>query len=76
MLNSYLKHMLLITNMERCKFVILQHFLSVDTSVVTEDKPPIEEATVCAIRTVKGAVEFFYPVSNQPQKSSPHKKVH
>ena len=28
MLNSYLKQMLLISNMERCKFVILQHLLS------------------------------------------------
>ena len=28
MLNSYLKQMLLFSNMERCKFVILQHLLS------------------------------------------------
>ena len=28
MLNSYLKQMMLISNMERCKFVILQHLLS------------------------------------------------
>ena len=27
MLNSYLKQMWLISNMERCKFVILQHLL-------------------------------------------------
>ena len=71
MLNSYLKQMLLISNMERCKFVILQHLLSVNTSVVTEDRPLIGEATVCAIRTVKDAVGFFYPVSNQPKKKFP-----
>ena len=40
----------------------------VETSVVTEDRPHIGEATVCAIRTNKDAVEFFDPVSNQPQK--------
>ena len=28
MLNSYLKQMLLISNLERCKFIILQHLLS------------------------------------------------
>ena len=39
-----------------------------NTSVVTEDRPHIGEATVCAIRTVKDAVEFFDPDSNQPQK--------
>ena len=46
----------------------VERSLSVNTSVVTEDIPHIGEATVCAIRTVKDAVEFFNPVSNQPQK--------
>ena len=45
----------------------VERSLSVNTSVVTDDRPHIEEATVCAIRTVKDAVEFFDPVSNQPQ---------
>ena len=77
-LNSYLKQVLLISNMERCKLksaLILPHGnadvergLSVITSFVTEDRPHLGEATVCAIRTVKDAVEFFDPVSNQPQK--------
>ena len=35
---------------------------------MTEDRPHIGEATLCAIRTVKDAVELFYSVSNQPQK--------
>ena len=65
MSNSYLKQMLLISNTERCKFVILQHLLSVNTSVVTEDRPHVGEVTVYAIRTVKDAVEFFDPVSQQ-----------
>ena len=42
--------------------------LSVITKIVTEDRPHIGEATVCAIRTVKDAVEFFDPVSKKPQK--------
>ena len=46
----------------------VERSLSVKTSVVSEDIPHIGEATVCAIRTVKDAVKFFYPVSNQPQK--------
>ena len=33
-----------------------------------EDRPHIGEAIVCATRTVKDAIEFFDPVSNQPQK--------
>ena len=37
-------------------------------NTVTEDRPHIGEATVCAIRTVRDAVEFFDPFSNQPQK--------
>ena len=53
MLNSYLKQMLLTSNM--------------NTSIVTEDRPHIGEATVCAIRTVEDAVEF-YSVRNQHQK--------
>ena len=39
-----------------------------EVCVVTEDRPHIVEATVFEIRTVKDAVEFFDPVSNQPQK--------
>ena len=31
---------------------------------MTEDRPHIIEATVCAIRTVKDAVDFFDSVSN------------
>ena len=46
MLKSYLKQMLFISNMERCKFVILQHLLSVNTGVVTEDRLHIGETTV------------------------------
>ena len=46
----------------------VERSLSVNTSVVTEARPHIGKATVCAIRLVKDAVEFFYPVSNQPQK--------
>ena len=46
----------------------IERSLSVNTSVVTKGSPHIGEATVCAIRTVKDAGEFFYPVSNQPQK--------
>ena len=42
--------------------------LSVNTRFVTEDRPHIGEATMCAIRTVKDAVEFFDPLINQPQK--------
>ena len=61
--------------MERCKFVILQHLLSVNTIVVTKDRAQIGEATAVAIKTVKDAVENFNPVSNQPQKSSPHKRA-
>ena len=45
----------------------VERSLSVNTSVVTEDRPHIGEATVCAISTVKDAVELFDPVSNQPQ---------
>ena len=76
LLNSDLKQILFISNMERCKFVILQHLLSVYTSVVTEDRPHIGEATFCAIRTVKNAVEFLDPVSQQStSKSSPHKRA-
>ena len=45
--------------------------LSVNTSVVTEDRPHVGEATVWAIRTVKDAVEFFDPVSNQPPQKVP-----
>ena len=45
----------------------VERSLSVNTIVVTEDRLHIGEATVCAIRTVKDAVEFFDPVSNQPQ---------
>ena len=41
----------------------VERSLSVNTSVVTEDRPHIGEAIVCAMN----AVEFFYPVSNQPQ---------
>ena len=48
--------------------IYVERSLSVNTSVVSEDRPPIGEATVCAIRTVNDAVEFFDPVSNQPQK--------
>ena len=57
MLNSYLKQMLLISNMDRCKLksaLILPHgkadverSLQVNTSVVTEDRPHIGEAQVC-----------------------------
>ena len=78
MLNSYLKQMLLISNMDRCKLksaLILPHgkadverSLQVNTSRVTEDRPYVGEATVCAIRTVRDVVEFYDPVSNQPQK--------
>ena len=46
----------------------VERILPVNTSVVTEDRRHIGEATVCAIRTVKEAVEFFNPASNQPQK--------
>ena len=46
----------------------VERSLPVNTSAVAEDRPQIGEATVCAIRTVKDAVEFFDPVSNQPQK--------
>ena len=46
----------------------VERSLSVNTSVVTEDRPHIGEATVCAIRTVKEAVEFLDPVRNQSQK--------
>ena len=46
----------------------IERSLSVNTSAVTKDRPHIGEATVCAIRTVKDAVEFFDPVSNQPKK--------
>ena len=46
----------------------VERSLSVNTSGVTEDRPHIGEATVCAIRTVKDAAEIFSPVSNQPQK--------
>ena len=42
----------------------VERSLSVNTSVVTQDRPHIGEATVCAIRTVKDAVEFLDPVSN------------
>ena len=42
----------------------VERSLSVNTSVVTEDRSHIGEATVCAIRTVMNAVEFFDPVSN------------
>ena len=48
----------------------VERSLSVNTSVVTDNRPHIGEATVCAIRTVKNAVEFFDPVSNQPKKVS------
>ena len=44
----------------------VERSLSVNTSVVTEDRPTIGEATLCAIRTVKDAAESFDPVSNQP----------
>ena len=46
----------------------IERSLSVNTNVVTEDRPHIGEATVCAIRTVKDAVELLDPVSNQLQK--------
>ena len=46
----------------------VERSLSVITKIVTEDRPHIGEATVCAIRTVKDAVEFFDPVSKKPQK--------
>ena len=46
----------------------VERSLSVHTSVVTEDRPHIGEATVCSIRIVKDAVEFFDPISAQPQK--------
>ena len=39
----------------------VERSLSVNTTVVTEDRTHIGEATVCAIRTVKDAVEFFDP---------------
>ena len=39
-----------------------------NTSVVTEGRPHIEVATVWAVKTVNDAVEFFDPVSNQPQR--------
>ena len=45
--------------------------LSVNTSVVTEDIPHIGEATVCAIRTVKDAVNIFDPVSKSTFKKFP-----
>ena len=50
------------------KLTYKEKSLSVITSVVTEGRPHIEDTTVCAIRTVNDAVEFFEPVSNQPQK--------
>ena len=50
------------------KLTYKESSLSVNTSVVTEGRPHIEDATVWAIRTVNDAVEFFDPVSNQPQK--------
>ena len=53
---------------EECLYHIGTQMLSENTSVVSEDRPHIGEATVCAIRTVKDAVEILDPVSNQPQK--------
>ena len=50
------------------RFYHVERSLSVNTSVVTEDRPHIGEATFCAIRTVKDAVEFCAQDSNQPQK--------
>ena len=44
----------------------VERSLSVNTSVMTKDRPHIGEASVCAIKTIKDAVEFFDPVSNQP----------
>ena len=35
----------------------VERSLSVKTSVVTEDRPHIGEATVCAVRTVKDAIQ-------------------
>ena len=46
----------------------VERSLSVNTKIVTEDRPHIGEATVCAIRTVKDAVKFLDPVSKKPQK--------
>ena len=48
----------------------VERSLSMNASVVTEDRPHIGEETVCAIRTVND-VEFVDPVSNQPQKRAP-----
>ena len=55
----------------------VERSLSVNTKIVTEDRPHIGEATVtvCAIRTVKDAVEFFDPVSKKPQKVPLTRKV-
>ena len=42
----------------------VERSLSVNTSVVTQDRPHIGEETVCAISIVKDAVEFLDPVSS------------
>jgi hypothetical protein len=55
--------------------LVLQHgnadverSLSVNTSVVTADRPAIGERTICAIRTVKDTVKVHDPISHQPLK--------
>ena len=48
----------------------VERSLSVNTSVVTEDRPHIGEATVCAFRTVKDAVQSAIILKKSPSLRS------
>ena len=42
--------------------------LSVNTRIVTEERPSLGEKTIIGLHVVKEAIQFFDPVSNWPEK--------
>ena len=44
-----------------------EHRLSVNTRIITDGRSLLGEKTIIGIRIVKEAVQFFDPVSSQPE---------